>query len=147
MTDLQYMTVVRMWRHTVQQFVPIGFQLCFKFNVFLPDSISILCFYFLFQTITPDQVSNAGSIYIPPMKRTGKKMKNELEWRICEKPRNISPLHYIYQKSTSGMGKDAILDLASPGIARSGCWVKDSPGFPLWAPKMLFKHAYVYSWG
>lgn len=42
------------------------------------------------------------------------------------------------------MGKDAILDLASPGLRRSECWLKDSPGFPRWAPKMLFKHAYVY---
>jgi len=48
-------------------------------------------------------------------------MKRKKKVTKMKKPRNISPLPYVYPKSTCGMGKDAILDLTSSGFRRSGC--------------------------
>lgn len=73
-----------------------------------------------------DQVINASYVYIPAMKRKKKTTKTKNLWM----PRNTSPLPYVYQKSTSGTGKDAILDLAGSGFRRSGCWIKVRTSFP-----------------
>lgn len=59
----------------------------------------------------------------------GKKKKKVTRRKNLWEPRKISPLLYIYQKSASGMGKDAILDLDSSGF-RSGYWFNTRAVFP-----------------
>lgn len=60
------------------------------------------------------------------MKRKKKTTKMKNLWM----PRNTSPLPYVYQKSTSGTGKDANLELVVSGFRTSGCWIKVRTGFP-----------------